>query len=102
MRKTGLTLERPILVSGVSFIASSSDEQQSGLLGWISATLNGKLRVDSIALRRTLDGRLAFSWPHRRDGSGRRHAILRPLNRSAQVEVERQLLRELRKQGHIE
>ena len=45
--------DRTLHVSGVQLVSAGPDERASGLLGWISCTLNDGVRLDGIALRRT-------------------------------------------------
>jgi len=68
----------------------------NGLLGYVSCTV-ANLRIDGLTLRRTRDGRFAISFPCRRDGSGRKHPIVRPLDGS----LERAILSALRRQGEL-
>jgi hypothetical protein len=76
----------------VSFQAAPEHEVQRGLLGWASFTIDGRLRLDGIAVRRTLDGRVALSFPSRRRGGYRRHFYVRPLDDCTRREIERQVL----------
>jgi DNA-binding cell septation regulator SpoVG len=85
------SLDRPILVSSVRYQAADPAQTATGLLGFVSATLNGKLRIDGLALRRSLEGRLILSWPARRDANGQQHHFIRPLDGDARQEVERQI-----------
>ena len=48
----------------------------------------GDLHVDGIALRRTTAGRPALSFPERTDRTGRRHAIVRPIDDEARQRIE--------------
>jgi DNA-binding cell septation regulator SpoVG len=67
----------------------------SGLLGWVSFDLDEALRIDGVALRRRLDGRLTLSFPCRRGKAGERHPYLRPLDAQARALVERQVFEAL-------
>jgi len=62
-----------------------------GLLGWASFELYGHVRLDGVAVRRTRDGRLTLAFPERRDATGRRHPVVRPLNDEARREIEQQV-----------
>jgi DNA-binding cell septation regulator SpoVG len=62
-----------------------------GLLGFVAVTFAGALRIDGIAVRRTLDGRVVLSFPERRDASGRRHPIVRPLDAACRAAIEAQI-----------
>src|SRR5262245_23693969 len=59
--------------------------------GWVSATMNGSLRFDGISVRRTADGRLALSFPARRDTTGKQHPYLRPLDDATRRDIEHQI-----------
>ena len=78
-------------VTDVQFKAASSEEAQTGLLGWVSCTVNRSLRLDGITLRRTHGGRHALSFPARRDASGRQYFFVRPLGDAARKDFEHQI-----------
>jgi len=84
-----------------SFTPGSSRDVRAGLLGWIVVEFGGLARLDGITLRRTAAGRLTLSFPERRDRSGKRHAVVRPLDSDARQEIERQVLDQLREQGAL-
>ncbi|MBI3843544.1 MAG: septation protein SpoVG family protein [Planctomycetes bacterium] len=86
------SLSRPIIVSGVQFHSADAEQAATGLLGFVSATLNGKLRIDGLALRRSLEGKVILSWPAKRDAAGQQHHFVRPLDSAARQEIERQIL----------
>ena len=77
-----------IRIDRVELKASSPEDQHAGLLGWVSFTLCGALRVEGVALRRTSDGRRKLSFPERKDRSGQRHDLLRPLDQHARRAIE--------------
>ena len=77
-------------VSSVRFVAASQADQTRGLLGFASFVL-GPVRIDGVTVRRTLDGRLALSFPVRHDAAGRAHAIVRPLDDAARRALEAQV-----------
>lgn len=81
-----------ITISNVRFTAAGPEEITSGLIGYVSVTLNGSLRLDGLALRRTADGRMTISYPSRKDGSGRKHPLIRPLDDASRKELETQIL----------
>lgn len=80
-----------MVISKVRLTTADAKEQGNGLLGWVRLTIDGTIRLDGIALRRTLDGRLALSFPARRDLFGRQHAYVRPVDDRTRREVERQV-----------
>ena len=69
----------------------------NGLIGWLCCTVAG-LHLDGLTLRRTRKGRFAISFPCRRDGSGRKHPIVRPTGPA----LERAILAALRRKGAIQ
>ncbi len=90
-----------IRVSAVRFVAASASDIRSGLLGWIALTLNNSLRLDGLTLRRTRDGRLALSFPERRDLAGGSHHYMRPLNDAARRAIEAQVFAALGLEGNV-
>ena len=79
-------------VSRVQFTSASPEEVRTGLLGWASGVLNQVLCIQGIAIRRTLSGNFAISFPVRKDRCGRKYAILRPLNDRVRLELQHQIL----------
>ncbi len=84
--------DRGIRVTGVQLVSAGAAARISGLLGWVSCTLNDEVRLDGIALRRTSEGRLVLSFPERRDGAGRRHPYIRPVDDEARRAIEHEIL----------
>ena len=58
------------------------------MIYYVSAVLNGALRLDGLALRRTAGGRLMVSFPRRGNG---RFAVF-PIDQRSRREIERQVL----------
>ena len=75
----------------IRFVPASERDRQSGLLGFASAAY-GDLALDGLTVRRTRDGRLAVSWPSRRDGAGRSHPTVRPMGDAERAILEREIL----------
>lgn len=75
------------------FTPADRDHQRTGLMGWLAVTVDETLRLDGLALRRTLDGRMTVSFPSRRDSAGREHYYVRPLNVAARLRLERAIRR---------
>jgi DNA-binding cell septation regulator SpoVG len=86
-------------VSNVRLKRANPRLEQTGLVGWISCTLNGALLLDGLCLRRTLGGRWTVGFPARKDGQGRIHHYIQPLDEHAQREIETQILAALGLQG---
>jgi len=82
-------------VSSVRLTAAPPEGVQGGLIGWVSLILCGSLQLDGLALRRTLDGRLALAFPCRTDARGQRHHLVRPIDDRARREIEHAVFRAL-------
>ena len=85
------TVMSEVRVSNVRLIAAVDRDVASGLVGFVSFVLGGTVRIDGVTLRRGRNGRLSLSFPERRDGQGRAHPILRPLDEAVRIEIERQV-----------
>jgi DNA-binding cell septation regulator SpoVG len=83
--------DRPA-ITGIRFTPSSDVDRERGLLGFIRCVIDGRLVLDGITLRRTLDNRLTLSFPEREDGLGRRHPIIRPVDDEARRAIEAAIL----------
>ena len=86
---------RPIQVHDVRFTSASASDADRGLLGWTIFSLNGIVRIDGVAVRRTLRGHVALAFPAKRDRAGRRRKFVRPMNAEVGREIEYQVLRAL-------
>ncbi len=75
-------------ISDVVFTAADSTAQRSGLLGYVRCRFANALVLDSIAVRRTEDGRRTLSFPSRTDGQGGKHPIYRPLDDRTRRAIE--------------
>ena len=84
-----------IRVHDVQFTSASSADADTGLLGWVRFILNGIVRIDGVAVRRTLRGRMALAFPAKRDRAGRRRKFVRPINAEVGREIETQVLSKL-------
>ena len=79
----------------------SADGQADGAVAHLGITINGGLRIDEgLYLRRTADGRLTMSFPARIRGSLKRFFV-RPLDDATRLEIEEQVIAELRRQGFL-
>ena len=70
-----------------TWIRGTADDQRSGLLGFLSI-FYATIVIDGITVRRTTEGRLALSFPERRDKRGGRHSIVRPNDDAARRAIE--------------
>ena len=82
-------------VDDVRMVSARQRDRERGLLGWVSCTLNGAVLLSGLALRRTLRGNLALSFPARRDSHGRDHFFIKPLNDVSRREIEHQVFEAL-------
>lgn len=82
-------------ITSVGFTSASPTDVRTGLLGWVTCVIDDALLIDGITLRRTADGRITLSYPARRDGSGRQHFFVRPLDDDARRYLERQIFAKL-------
>ncbi len=79
-------------VSDVSFAPASPADVRRGLIGFVSATIDGVLRLDGLTLRKSRAGHVSISFPCRRDRRGRKHHLVRPIGPG----LERAILEALR------
>ncbi|MFT7464311.1 MAG: hypothetical protein ACI9EF_002664 [Pseudohongiellaceae bacterium] len=63
-----------VAISDVKLVEASDAEQQRGLIGAVSFTVERVLRLDGISLRRVSRGGYTLVFPARRDD----HGLLRP------------------------
>ncbi len=70
-----------------TLVRGTADDERAGLLGYLSL-LYGDVIIDGVTVRRTADGRIALSFPERRDRQGRRHAVVRPIDDAARRAIE--------------
>lgn len=82
-------------ITDITFKAGDALAERAGLLGWISATIDNRLRLDGLTLRRTTSGRLTLSFPAKRDGTGRKHSYVRPIDDRTRLEIEQQVFHAL-------
>ena len=82
-------------IDHIRFVTAPPQQQREGLLGWVTCTLNDKVQMSGLMLRRTLQGNFVLSFPSRRDSHGTEHFFLKPLNDQARREIEYQVFRSL-------
>jgi len=91
-----------LLIDGVEFRAAQRVDVLSGLLGWASFRVGGDLRINSVGVRITRQGRHTLSFPCRRDRANVEHAIVSPTSAAAHQAIEQLVLAELRRQGVLQ
>ncbi len=70
-----------------SWVRGTADDERSGLLGFLSI-FYGDVIIDGVTVRRTAAGKLALSFPERRDRKDRAHPIVRPVDEEARRRIE--------------
>ncbi len=90
---------RSLLVSDLRFAAANPALRSKGLLGWANLSLDGKIQLDCLAVRRTVSGEIALSFPSRTDASGVMHPYYMPLDDEIRRAIESQVIGELRARG---
>jgi DNA-binding cell septation regulator SpoVG len=80
-------------IHDVSVTLAGPDDVRSGLCGWASAIV-GHLRIDGIAIRRTEAGDFRITMPARKDGAGKLHAIVMPIEPALLRRIEAVVLAE--------
>ncbi len=81
-------------IEGLRYSESALRQMETGLFGWVSFVWAG-IRMDGVAVRRTLDGQLTLSYPLRKDWQGRKHPTCRPVSDEVRFEIEEQVFTEL-------
>lgn len=81
------TADSGLQVDCVEFARASDLMRGTGCLGFVSLRV-GQLRLDGLALRRKADGRLALSYPSRRDRRNRDHPYVRPIDEFTRRAIE--------------
>lgn len=72
--------------------AGTDDDRRGGLLAYVQIEY-GAVLID-VTARRTADGRFVLSYPERKDGKGRRHSVVRPVDDEARKAIEAAVFRE--------
>jgi len=75
--------------------------QDKGLLGWASGVLENRLDVGGIGVRRARDGAYTLTFPGEKDRNGRVHHHLWPVDQESRLELEAQVIGELRRRGKL-
>jgi len=83
------------VVSDVRYLRADDDLRATGLLGWVSMLLDGRLRVQGVGVRRTQSGDQTLSFPFRDDGYGKRWHYIFPIDERTRASIERQVFDQL-------
>ena len=95
-------MRSPLEVSDIHFHPAAPDQRAKGLHGWVLCVLNGVVILDSLAIRRNVEGRFVISFPGRIDAGGKRHPYFQAATPAARAAIESQVLRELAERGLLE
>lgn len=79
------------IVTSIRFTPAGAAHRRSGLLGWVGCIVGG-FRLDGLAVRRLSNGQLSLTYPERRDGRGKNHTLVLPVDREARRAIEREIL----------
>ena len=90
-----------LAITDIRFHPCARDLRSSGLRGWATITVNDELILDSLQVRRTLDGRNVISFPTRLDANGVAHPYYRTATPGCRSSIETQVLRELAAKGWV-
>jgi hypothetical protein len=80
---------RGTTLTAIAITPASERDADTGLLAYLDLEINRLVRIDGVALRLTLAGALALSFPSRTSRRGARHALVRPTDRAARHAIER-------------
>lgn len=88
-------MRNEIVITDVRFAAAPEALRRTGLHGWASCVMNGLLRLQGIAVRRTRVGDITISFPRRKDDFATEHRYFVPTSAAIGFEIERQVLEAL-------
>ena len=88
-------------VSDVRFVPAKPELRSTGMRGWASCVVDGKLRLDSMSVRRGRDGRYRLAFPTRMDSNCVERAWYLPTDPATTAAIEAAVLAEVRKRGFI-
>lgn len=78
----------------VRCIGVPAELRATGVRCFAQVVLDETLAIDGLTVRVTAQGEALVTWPQRRDGGGRHHAIVRVLDAETRITVERAVLAE--------
>ena len=79
-------------LSRVSETEAPPADRDRGIISYISCTMNNALRIDGVALRRTLKDEYTLSFPKKEGRGGDEHFYFKPINEAMRQEFLRQIL----------
>lgn len=87
-------------IADIRFVPAPPELRATGLRGWAACDVDS-WRFESLAVRRTQDGRYVLSFPSRRDRSGVERFFYKPIDTSTRIAIETTVLEDLRRRGFI-
>lgn len=72
-----------------------ADEPTGGLIGWACCLLNENLLLDSIAIRRSLEGEIVLAFPRSKSKRGLEYPYYRPVTRAAYEQIRETIVSRL-------
>jgi hypothetical protein len=88
-------MSQPLQLTEIQYTFAPERDFERGLLGWVSCVVNGTIRLDGIAVRRTRRGRLRLSFPAKSSLTGSQFFYVRPLDAAAREHIEQQIFQAL-------
>ena len=79
------------VITDIHSVPAPQSEGVGGLIAWVSLTLSGCLRLDSLILRKTAHGEIRLTFPARRDSWNRQHACIILLDAETHATIEREV-----------
>lgn len=80
---------RALHIGEIQIRWASTLERETGLIGFVGLTIEGRIRVDGLTIRRARSGGTYIAYPHRKDRLGRERPWMFPIDDEARVEIER-------------
>lgn len=94
-------MREPIRVDFIRCFPVPQYLRNQGMRCFANVVIDGRLRVDGLVVRRTLEGKNIVTWPERRDGQRRPHTIVTVIGTESRQVVEDAVLAGARKGGWI-
>lgn len=94
-------MTEPIRVDQIRCFPVPQHLRAQGMRCFANIVIDGRLGVDGLVVRRTLAGENVVTWPERRDGQRRPHAIVTVLGVESRRVVEDAVLASARLGGWI-
>jgi len=76
-----------------------SDENEDGLVAWVSCVLNDSLYLNNMAIRRSRSGKHYIAYPAKKSLRDNKYFYFRPINSACKMALEDAILGAFRKVG---